>query len=151
MIFTYFFRLTKEKYLVKESVRHSEEHALTVWRWPLRGTLVERFNPAKGQQGIRIQGERGQDVWVSADGEVVYSGDSLRGYGNLIIVKHSEEYLSAYTHNDAILVSEGDMVKQGQTIAKLGGNLIVAPVYRSLAITESFLTLKSKMICNNNI
>ncbi|MCH2191575.1 MAG: peptidoglycan DD-metalloendopeptidase family protein [Gammaproteobacteria bacterium] len=119
---------TQEKYLANESVRHRQEHALTVWYWPLRGTLVERFNPAKGQQGIRIQGERGQDVWVSADGEVVYSGDSLRGYGNLIIVKHSEQYLSAYAHNDTILVSEGDMVKQGQTIAKLGGNLIVAPV-----------------------
>ncbi len=94
-----------------------------LWQWPLRGTLVGRFNLAKGQQGIEIEGQRGQIVKASASGEVVYAGDSLKGYGNLVIIKHSADYLSAYAHNEAITVVEGQMVNQGQGIAKLGLNL----------------------------
>ncbi len=93
------------------------------WSWPLRGTLVARFNPSKGEQGIKIQGQRGQAVSSSAAGEVVYAGDSLKGYGNLIIIKHSREYLSAYAYNQKILVKEGQRVVQGQRIGTLGGTV----------------------------
>lgn len=113
---------------VQMTAQVEKKNARISWRWPLRGTIVERFNPSKGQQGIKIQGERGQDIEVTAAGEVVYTGNSLRGYGNLIIIKHSEDYLSAYAHNQSIAVNEGDLVKQGQKIANLGGNLVVAPI-----------------------
>ena len=98
------------------------------WQWPMRGTLVGRFNLSKGQQGINIQGQRGQAVFTAAPGEVVYAGDSLRGYGNLVIVKHSNDYLSAYAHNQEILVKEGDTLDAGQQLARLGYNLTGAPV-----------------------
>ncbi len=91
------------------------------WAWPLRGTIVKRFNLNQGQQGIDIQGQRGQAVKATAAGEVVYAGDSLKGYGNLIIIKHNSDYLSAYAHNQSILVAEGAKITQGQVIAKLGG------------------------------
>ena len=87
-----------------------------------------RFNPKKGLQGIKIQGQRGQEVVASAAGEVVYVGDSLRGYGNLVIVKHSEEYLSAYAHNQDVEVTEGQIVNSGQRLARLGFDLTGAPV-----------------------
>ena len=90
--------------------------------------MVGRFNLSKGQQGINIQGQRGQAVFTAAPGEVVYAGDSLRGYGNLVIVKHSNDYLSAYAHNQEILVKEGDTLDAGQQLARLGYNLTGAPV-----------------------
>ena len=92
------------------------------WVWPLRGTLVNRFNPSQGQQGINIQGQRGQPVNATADGEVVYAGNSLKGYGNLVIIKHSATYLSAYANNQSISVKEGELVEQGQSIALLGSD-----------------------------
>lgn len=92
------------------------------WSWPLRGTLVDRFNPSQGQQGIDIQGQRGQVVKAAAGGEVVYAGNSLKGYGNLVIIKHSSTYLSAYANNQSISVKEGDVIQQAQPIARLGQN-----------------------------
>lgn len=92
------------------------------WQWPLRGTLVNRFKPSKGYKGINIQGQRGQGVRATASGEVVYAGNSLKGYGHLIIVKHSDVYWSAYANNEKITTAEGQKVVQGQVIAKLGSN-----------------------------
>ncbi len=94
------------------------------WAWPLRGTLANRFNPSQGQQGINIQGQHGQVVKAAASGEVVYAGDSLKGYGNLVIIKHSSIYLSAYANNQSILIKEGDIVEQAQPIATLGQNSV---------------------------
>lgn len=89
------------------------------WLWPADGTLVGRFG-AVGGKGIDIVGSRNAPVMAVAPGKVVYSGSGLRGYGRLLIVKHAGEYLSAYAHNESILVKEGDTVAAGQKIALMG-------------------------------
>lgn len=91
------------------------------WRWPTDGQLVGSYvtgDPTK--QGVDIAGNSGQPVRAAGDGVVVYSGSGLVGYGELIIVKHNEEWLSAYGHNRARLVNEGQIVKAGQQIAEMG-------------------------------
>lgn len=91
------------------------------WRWPADGQLVGRYvqgDPTK--QGIDIAGNAGQPVRAAADGVVVYSGSGLVGYGELIIVKHNEQWLSAYGHNRARKVNEGQLVKAGEQIAEMG-------------------------------
>lgn len=91
------------------------------WSWPAKGKVIEGFSTAKqGNKGINIAGRRGDSVKATADGKVVYAGNALRGYGQLIIVKHNDDYLSAYAHNDRILVKEQQFVKTGQIIAKMG-------------------------------
>jgi lipoprotein NlpD len=91
------------------------------WRWPTEGELVERYadgDPTR--QGIDVSGRAGQPVLAAADGVVVYSGSGLVGYGELVIVKHNDNWLSAYGHNRARLVNEGQLVKAGQPIAEMG-------------------------------
>jgi lipoprotein NlpD len=91
------------------------------WRWPTSGSVIGRFvtgDPT--QQGIDISGKLGQSVMAVADGEVVYSGNGLLGYGEMIIVQHSPDYLSAYGHNQRRLAAEGEKVKAGQVIAEMG-------------------------------
>jgi lipoprotein NlpD len=89
--------------------------------WPAQGPVVSTFNdPENVGKGIDIKGKKGDAVHASGGGRVVYSGDGLIGYGNLIIVKHDERYLSAYGYNDSLLVKEGDQVHSGQTIARMG-------------------------------
>ncbi|WP_296819923.1 peptidoglycan DD-metalloendopeptidase family protein [Thiobacillus sp.] len=83
------------------------------------GTLIGRFGAAGGK-GIDIAGARNTPVRAVAAGKVVYSGSGLRGYGRLLIIKHAGEFLSAYAHNETILVKEGDMVTAGQKIALMG-------------------------------
>jgi lipoprotein NlpD len=91
------------------------------WRWPASGALLLRFLPGDpARQGIDIQGKAGGPVLAAADGEVVYSGNGLVGYGELVIIKHSPEFLSAYGHNRKRLVAEGQRVRAGQPIAELG-------------------------------
>ncbi|WP_077288433.1 peptidoglycan DD-metalloendopeptidase family protein [Cognaticolwellia aestuarii] len=91
------------------------------WRWPANGKVIHKFSTAKqGNKGIDIAGRRGDSVKATADGKVVYAGDALQGYGKLVIVKHNDDYLSAYAHNDRILVKEQQVVKAGQVIAKMG-------------------------------
>lgn len=89
------------------------------WLWPARGTLKGRFGEAGGK-GIDIVGERNTPVIAVAPGRVVYSGSGLRGYGRLLIIKHPGEFLSAYAHNQEMLVKEGDSVSAGQKIALMG-------------------------------
>ncbi|MEX2523578.1 MAG: peptidoglycan DD-metalloendopeptidase family protein [Gammaproteobacteria bacterium] len=89
------------------------------WRWPTAGQLVKLDTPI-ARKGISISGREGQSVAAAADGRVVYSGSGLLGYGKLIIIKHSDVYLSAYAHNDTIHVKEGDHVTVGQKIATMG-------------------------------
>jgi len=89
------------------------------WLWPVDGTLAGRFGAAGGK-GIDIVGQRNAPVKAVAPGKVVYSGSGLRGYGRLLIVKHAGEFLSAYAHNETILVKEGDSVTAGQKIALMG-------------------------------
>lgn len=93
------------------------------WRWPTDGQLIGRYvsgDPTK--QGVDIAGKNGQPVRAAADGVVVYSGSGLVGYGELIIVKHDEQWLSAYGHNRTRLVSEGARVKAGQQVAEMGSS-----------------------------
>lgn len=90
------------------------------WQWPTTGDVIKTYNMAAGSKGIDITGTLGQPVQSVAGGKVVYSGSALKGYGELIIVKHDETYLSAYGHNRRRLVKEGDEVRAGQTIAELG-------------------------------
>jgi len=91
------------------------------WRWPADGTVVETFAGGDAtRQGIDIAGKGGQPVRAAADGVVVYSGSGLVGYGELLIVKHNEQWLSAYGHNRARLVNEGQRVQAGQQIAEMG-------------------------------
>ena len=93
------------------------------WLWPATGPLREQFSSATGgNKGIDIGGRRGAKVSAAAAGQVVYAGSGLRQYGNLIIIKHNQTHLSAYAHNDSLLVSEGDQVKQGQQIARMGSS-----------------------------
>lgn len=93
--------------------------AVDSWLWPADGTLIGRFGAAGGK-GIDIVGPRNAPVRAVAPGKVVYSGTGLRGYGRLLIIKHPGEFLSAYAHNDNVLVKEGDSVKAGQQIAQMG-------------------------------
>lgn len=93
------------------------------WLWPTKGRIIRRFSAGdQGNKGIDIAGQRGQAVIATAAGSVVYSGNALRGYGNLIIIKHNDDYLSAYAHNDTLLVSEGQQVRAGQKIATMGSS-----------------------------
>ncbi len=95
--------------------------AIASWRWPTDGKIIDSFSAAEGgNKGIDISGSRGQPVRATADGRVVYAGNALRGYGNLIIIKHNDDYLSAYAHNDTMLVREQQEVKAGQSIATMG-------------------------------
>lgn len=87
--------------------------------WPGRGQVITQFADP-GYKGIALSGAEGDPVLAAGDGRVVYSGSGLRGYGNLVIVKHEGDFLTAYAHNRSILVSEGQTVKRGQKIAELG-------------------------------
>ena len=92
-----------------------------VWRWPIRGEVIKPFSLKKNiNKGIDIKGKAGQRVSAAADGMVVYAGGNLRGYGKLVIIKHNESFLSAYGNNQEILVREGEQVKGGQMVAKVG-------------------------------
>jgi len=91
------------------------------WQWPTRGSVIGAYGQtAKTESGVHIGGQRGQSIRAAAGGEVVYSGDSLPGYGNLLIIKHNADFLSAYGFNDALLVNEGQTVAAGQKIARMG-------------------------------
>ena len=89
------------------------------WAWPAAGPVVAPFDDAK-TKGLAIGGKAGDPVYAAADGRVVYAGSGLRGYGNLVIVKHNANYLTAYAHNQALLVKEDQIVKRGQKIAEMG-------------------------------
>ncbi len=96
------------------------------WRWPVKGKVIARFSSkvkgskAQGNKGIDIAGRRGTSIRAAASGKVVYAGSALRGYGKLIIIKHNNDYLSAYAHNDIILVKEQQQIKSGEIVAKMG-------------------------------
>lgn len=92
--------------------------AVKHWRWPTHGSIIRGYSASN--KGINIVGRLGQPIYASAAGKVVYCGHGLRGYGNLIIIKHNATYLTAYADASAIDVSEGEFVKSGQKIAEMG-------------------------------
>lgn len=91
------------------------------FQWPVRGPLISGFDEAKNK-GLDIAGKAGDPVLAAADGKVVYAGSGLRGYGNLIIIKHNNTYLTAYAHNQTLLVKEEQAIKRGQKIAEMGNS-----------------------------
>jgi lipoprotein NlpD len=91
------------------------------WSWPANGPVVTTFDDARNK-GVAIAGKVGDPVLAAADGRVVYAGSGLRGYGNLVIVKHNNTYLTAYAHNQTLLVKEDQVVRRGQKIAEMGSS-----------------------------
>ena len=96
---------------------------VTQWLWPVRGPILARFSSQElGNKGLDIGGVTGTPIKAAAAGQVVYAGNALRGYGNLVIIKHNDDFLSAYAHNHRLLVNERDTVTAGQTIAEMGNS-----------------------------
>lgn len=102
-----------------EAPAASEEDSVS-WMWPAEGKIVAAFD--EGKKGIDIAGKNGQQVVAAGSGRVMYAGSGIRGYGNLVIVKHTSNLLSAYAHNKTILVKEGQVVNKGQKIAEMGSS-----------------------------
>ena len=91
------------------------------WQWPASGKVILPYSTAEGgNKGIDISAARGTPVYAAGAGKVVYVGNQLRGYGNLVMIKHGEDYITAYAHNDTLLVNNGQTVKAGQKIATMG-------------------------------
>lgn len=90
------------------------------WSWPSGGKVVGKFSESSTRKGLDVAGNMGDPVLAAAGGKVVYAGTGLRGYGKLVIIKHDSNYLSAYAHNDQLMVKEGESVSKGQQIATLG-------------------------------
>ncbi len=90
------------------------------WIWPAQGRVVANFVPQQGKKGIDIAGHQGSKIVAASSGVVAYAGSGLKGYGNLIIIKHENNYLTAYGHNSRNLVREGQKIKAGQVIAEMG-------------------------------
>ena len=109
----------RKKPAAKPRARPAQAGGRIAWSWPASGQLIALDSPI-ARQGLSISGQPRQPIKTAAAGEVVYSGSGLRGYGKLIIIKHSEAYLSAYAHNSRLLVNEGDKVRPGQTISRMG-------------------------------
>ena len=103
-----------------ENASDNDEDETLEWSLPAQGKLVAGFSESANNKGIDIAGKLGQPITASAPGKVVYSGSGLRGYGKLVIIKHNKTYLSAYAHNDQVLVKEGQSVTRGQKIAEMG-------------------------------
>ncbi len=93
------------------------------WQWPVNGKIIGSYSATDtGKKGVDLAGDRGQSVFAAAEGRVVYSGSGLRGYGNLVIIKHNETFYSAYAHNERVRVQEDAKVKKGQHIADMGSS-----------------------------
>ena len=92
------------------------------WLWPAAGPLLAGFDESRNVKGLAIGGKAGDPVVAAADGRVVYAGSGLRGYGNLVIVKHNNTFLTAYAHNQTLLVREDQIVRRGQKIAEMGSS-----------------------------
>ena len=106
---------------VEEKPAASEDDDEKVdWGWPTAGKVLSTFNESTNLKGIAIAGKQGQAVNASAPGKVLYSGDGIRGYGKLVIIKHNKVFLSVYAHNSAVTVKEGQSVVKGQKIAEMG-------------------------------
>ncbi len=117
-----------KKHAVSQKKNNNKNTKIT-WRWPTAGKIISRYSDRDpGKKGLDIAGRTGQPVYAAASGEVVYSGNGLRGYGNLIIIKHNETYFSAYAHNRDIFVKESEKVKFGQKIADMGNSEASRPM-----------------------
>lgn len=109
-------RVAKKSEPVKKNIKKTLKIS---WQWPLKGVIAKNYSQT-GRKGLDIAGKFGESVRAAADGRIVYCGQGLIGYGNLVIVKHDSHFLSAYGNNSRLLVQEGDIVKTGQRIAEVG-------------------------------
>lgn len=110
----------KQKSLRTTSTKPIEKNRYHAWTWPHRGKILSYFSPLRGKKGIDIAGKKGDVVLAASNGVVAYAGSGLSGYGNLIIVKHDGQILTAYGNNSKNRVREGQSVKTGQVIADMG-------------------------------
>ena len=116
-------KVVKKTTKKQKNVKKQMSEKVGDWQWPSKGKLTKTFaSSTQGMKGISISGEKGSPVYAAAAGKVVYAGSGLRGYGNLVIIKHNYDYLSAYAHNDNITIKENDDVKMGQKIATMGNS-----------------------------
>ncbi|CAH9017417.1 peptidoglycan DD-metalloendopeptidase family protein [Candidatus Nitrosacidococcus sp. I8] len=114
---------SNKKNISNQSPQPQQPLTNIAWQWPTQGKILQHFSSTLPiHKGIDIQGKLGQSVVAAADGEVVYSGMGPLQYGNLIILKHKNNFLSAYAHNQILTVKEGSFIKKGQEIAKLGSS-----------------------------
>ena len=94
---------------------------LTGWQWPVNGPILKRYSSkTRSSRSLQLGGKAGTPVKAAASGRVVYAGDGLVGFGNLVIISHNGKFLSAYGHNQSLSVKVGDVVKRGQVIAAMG-------------------------------
>ncbi|PAJ73462.1 peptidoglycan-binding protein [Pseudoalteromonas sp. NBT06-2] len=118
----------KAEYVEKQAnnlskTKNTQYAKKVVWQWPAKGKVIRRFsNKDNGFKGILIANKRNTSIKAASHGTVVYAGSALKGYGQLIIVKHNDDYLSAYAHNKRLLVMEKQEVKAGQLIAEMGSS-----------------------------
>jgi len=107
---------------IQEKVANQRDNKVDMsWKWPADGPVIDTYSmTGQVNKGIDLAGRKGEPVYAAADGKVVYSGTGLIGYGNLIIIKHNDVYLSAYGYNSRLLLKEGDTAKAGQKIAEIG-------------------------------
>lgn len=109
--------------IITSNINATQNASNISWQWPTTGKVTKRFAAESGlSKGIDLSGKLGQPVVASASGTVVYAGSGLLGYGQLVILKHNETFLSAYAHNSKLLVKEGDKVVRGQQIADMGSS-----------------------------
>ncbi len=119
---------TDKKYTASQKNKNNKNTKIT-WYWPTSGKIISRYSAKDpGKKGLDIEGRMGQPILAAASGEVVYSGNGLRGYGNLIIIKHNDIYFSAYAHNHNLFVKEAEKVKFGQKIADMGNSETSRPM-----------------------
>lgn len=116
-----------QKKVQKEPIKKIESDSfpskVRKWRYPSDGKIIDTYSTKEnGNRGIDFGGRPGDPIIAAADGKVVYAGSALRGFGNLVIIKHNNDYLSAYAHNRSLLVKEQDWVKAGQIIAEMGSS-----------------------------
>ncbi|MEZ5492177.1 MAG: peptidoglycan DD-metalloendopeptidase family protein [Gammaproteobacteria bacterium] len=115
--------------VIRQPIVRSESQAEPDWQWPLKGQILTNFQAdTSARKGIDIGAIDGQPVLAAAAGEVVYAGNGIQGSGNLVIIRHSERLLSAYAHNRAMLVTEGQRIRGGEQIGEAGVNPDGAPV-----------------------
>jgi len=113
--------VSKKKIVQDDLPKTNFSQKISRWKWPVKGRVIAHFSSkAQGNKGIDIAGRRGTNIRATASGKVVYTGSALRGYGKLVIIKHNDDYLSAYAHNDRILVKEQQQIKAGDIVAKMG-------------------------------
>lgn len=105
-----------------QNIAFGQQDESTEWIWPTKGKVTNGFIEGGSAKGIDIEGKLGQEINAASAGKVIYNGSDLRGYGNLVIIKHNTDYLSVYAHNNKILVKEGQQVLKGQKIAEMGNS-----------------------------